>query len=252
MIYILPLIIIIILLIVFIRDYRHLHRVNPTTDILFATDPEKSQIDLMVEDGYPIVILDKIKDNLTIKDLVKKIPDTEITVNYKTKTNEETIKMKDIEKHKEDMLVLKNKNIIENANIKPSINNVLEGIHRNWVYYPETNMYSHIVSKDTRIPLRKNEDDTNLIIVMEGSLRIFLISPLFSDNLYETNNQTEIDIWNPDFKKYPEYKKVKVSSDVVQEKEILYIPPKWWYAIYSPGQSFIIQVQRDNLISKYF
>jgi hypothetical protein len=251
MLYILPLLLLIAVLVAFIRDYRHLYRINPTTDILFATDPEKKQIDLMVEDGYPIVILDKIKDQLTLKDLAKNIPETQITYSYKTKDKENTIKMKDIEKHKKDMLLLKNTNIVTDSKINSSINNVLEGFNRKLVYYPETNIYSHIVSKDTRIPLRKNTNDTNIIIVMEGNIRFFMVSPLYNGNLYEENNTTPIDIWAPDYKKYPLYKNSKISSDTLHEKEILYIPPKWWYAIYTPSECFMIQVQRENMISSY-
>ena len=96
MIYLLPILLLIAVLIVIIRDYRHLHRINPTTDILFATDPDKKQLDLVVGDAFPIVIMDKIDDNLTLEDLEKKIPNEEIKYTYRSKQGENTIKIKDI------------------------------------------------------------------------------------------------------------------------------------------------------------
>jgi len=252
MILVIVLLILIAILIIIIREYWHLHSVNPTTDILLAGAPDKDQLDLMVKDGYPIIITDKIQDNLSLKDLALKIPEKEITYSYKTKAGENTIKMKDIEKHKEDILLFKNTEITKEANIDPIINTILSGFDRRFVYYPETNIYSHIISKDTRIPLRKNTEDTNLIIVMEGYIRVFLVSPLYNENLYEVAGTTPIDIWDPDNdKKYPKYSKTKIASDNVHEKEILYIPPKWWYAIYSPGTSYLVQVQRENILSQY-
>lgn len=250
-IYLLPLIIIIAVLIVIIRDYKHLHRINPTSDILFATSPDKKQLDLMIEDAYPIVILDKIEENLTLKDLEKKIPNEEIKYSYKTKEGENTIQIKDIEKYKDDMLLLKNESIIKKTGIQTTINQILEGFKRPLTIYPKTETFAHIISKDTRIPLRKNTNDTNLLIIMEGYIRIFLISPIYQKNLYEDNGTTPIDIWNPNEKKYPKYSKTKIASDTIREKEILYIPPKWWYAIYSPSSSFIIQVQQENILSQY-
>jgi len=251
MIYLLPLVLLIAVLIVIIRDYRHLHRINPTSDILFATAPDKKQLDLMIADAYPIIILDKIDDNLTIKDLEEKIPNEIIKYTYKSKDGENTIQIKDIGKYRDDMLLLKNKNIIDKSNIRSVINQILDGFKRPLTIYPSTDIYAHIVSKDTRIPLQKNTNDTNLIIVMEGNIRVFLISPLYKDNMYENNNTTPIDIWNPDLDKYPKYSKTKIASDTLREKEILYIPPKWWYAIYSPDGTFIIQVQRENILSQY-
>jgi len=251
MIYLLPLIILIALLIVIIRDYRHLHRINPTTDILFANQPNEKQLKLMLEDAYPIVIIDKMNDSLSIKDIEKKIPNENITYSYKSKEGENTIQIKDIEKYQKDMLLLKNTSIIEKLGYKKNIENILKNFDRPLTIYPTTNIYSHIVGKDTRIPLRKNKNDTNLLIVMEGYIRVFLISPMFQKNMYEKESTTPIDIWNPDTKKYPKYSKIKIASDTVRDKEILYIPPNWWYAIYSPNGSYIVQVQRDNILSKY-
>ena len=251
MIYLLPLLLLIAVLIVIIRDYRHLHRINPTSDILFATDPDKKQLETMIEDAYPIVIIDKIDENLTLEDLEKKIPNEEITYSYRTKEGNNTIKMKDITKSKEDILLLKNKSIVQKTGIQPIIDQITDGFKRPLTIYPQTEIYSHIVSNETRIPLRKNTNDTNLIIVMEGYIRVFLVSPLYQDNIYEENGITPINIWTPDLKKYPKWEKSKIASDTIREKEILYIPPKWWYAIYSPSGSFIIQVQKDNILSQY-
>jgi hypothetical protein len=251
MIYLLPLLLLIGVLIVLIRDYRHLHRINPTSDILFAEAPDKTQLDLMINDAYPIVVMNKIDENLTLEDLEKKMPNEEITYSYKTKEGDNTIKIKEITKYKDDMLLLKNKSIIEKSDINNVITQIVEGFNRPLTIYPSINTYAHIVSKETRIPLRKNTNDTNLLIVMEGHIIVFLVSPLYQDTMYETNGTTPIDIWNPDLKKYPKYSKSKIASDTVREKEILYIPPKWWYAIYSPDSSFIIQVQRDNIVSQY-
>ena len=251
MIFIVFLIAIIILLIIIIRDYRHLHRINPTTDILFATDPEKKQLDLMISDGFPIVIIDKIQDSVSLKDLSEKLPNLQITYNYKTKDTTNTIEMKDLHSHLDDFLLLKNESIVENLKLDNIIQLILYGFNRNYVYYPVTNIYSHIVSKDTRIPLRKNTFDTNIIVAMNGSFRIFMVSPLYQQNMYEKDSATPIDIWNPDMKKYPKYKSVKISSDIINEKEMVYIPPKWWYAIYAPDTTFMIQIERDNILSQY-
>ena len=118
MIFIVFLIAIIILLIIIIRDYRHLHRINPTTDILFATSPEKKQLDLMISDGFPIVIIDKIQDSVSLKDLSEKLPNLQITYNYKTKDTTNTIEMKDLHSHLDDFLLLKNESIVENLKLK--------------------------------------------------------------------------------------------------------------------------------------
>ena len=243
------LLILIIVLIVIIRDYRHLHKVNPTKDILFAKNPDEKHLSLMIADAYPIVVLDKLNDNISIKDISKIIPKTVVKYSYKSKPGDKTIYLKDLEKNIDDMLLLKDTKIVRDLKIDKIVYNIINLFNRPLTYYPKANIYSHIVSKDTRIPLRKNTNDTNVIIVMNGNIRIFMVSPLYQKNMYESNNTSPINMWDPDMKKFPLYKSVKISSDNIYEKEFIYIPPNWWYAILSPVNSFMIQIQRDNILS---
>ena len=86
------------------------------------------------------------------------------------------------------------------------------------------------------------DSDHNLFIQIYGSKLITLISPEDSENCYPTNKTwydgfSPIDVLNPDYTKYPRFKKITKYQSLIKDGDMVYIPKGWWHDIRSMEDS---------------
>ncbi|KAI9366268.1 hypothetical protein BD770DRAFT_375791 [Pilaira anomala] len=86
----------------------------------------------------------------------------------------------------------------------------------------------------------------NLLVQVVGSKYLRLISPQQTEFVYPRTglmtNTSEVDVNNQDNEKYPRFKQVDYVECVLQQGEILYIPPKWWHFVKSLETSFSVSL----------
>lgn len=77
-----------------------------------------------------------------------------------------------------------------------------------------------------------------------GTKQIFLYPPEDADNLYPfegmLSNTGQADPLNPDYEKFPNFKKASGTMCYLGPGEMLFIPPGWWHHIVSLSPSFSI------------
>ena len=54
------------------------------------------------------------------------------------------------------------------------------------------------------------------------------------------SNNSRIDVENPDYEKFPSYLGVPYWQGVIEEGDMLYIPPKYWHFVKSLSVSFSV------------
>ncbi|XP_011151408.1 lysine-specific demethylase 8 [Harpegnathos saltator] len=85
----------------------------------------------------------------------------------------------------------------------------------------------------------------NLLSQVFGYKRIILYHPDETNNLYPyttklLNNTAQTDPINPDYNKWPNFRKAKGFMCYLKPGEMLYIPPKWWHHVTALSPSFSI------------
>lgn len=85
-----------------------------------------------------------------------------------------------------------------------------------------------IGQKDTSIGLHyDSEHDTAWVAVISGSKQVVLLSPDQEKYLYDGH----VDCFNPDLEKFPLYANAKPVECILNQGEIIHIPPDWWHQI---------------------
>ncbi|KAF7994376.1 hypothetical protein HCN44_003848 [Aphidius gifuensis] len=84
----------------------------------------------------------------------------------------------------------------------------------------------------------------NLLCQVLGTKQIFLYPPEDAENLYPfegmISNTGQADPLNPDYEKFPNFKKASGTMCYLGPGEMLFIPPGWWHHIVSLSPSFSI------------
>ncbi|XP_066594411.1 bifunctional peptidase and arginyl-hydroxylase JMJD5 isoform X1 [Prorops nasuta] len=85
----------------------------------------------------------------------------------------------------------------------------------------------------------------NLLCQVFGLKRVILYPPEDTEYLYPydtrlLDNTAQVDPGNPDYEKWPAFKKAKGIICLLNPGEILFIPPKWWHHVTSLTPSFSI------------
>ena len=97
-------------------------------------------------------------------------------------------------------------------------------------------------AKGTITPLHHDENAL-LHIQIKGRKHWKFISPCFTHKVYNHKSVfSEVDIFNPDYNKYPLLKDVKVLETTVEEGETMFLPIGWWHAVESLEPSISISM----------
>jgi len=119
----------------------------------------------------------------------------------------------------------------------------LHKILRNNDYFLRPPMVSHCNydlcsgSLHSFTPLRYNLNYRNYLSIIEGQIKIKLISPIYSKYLYEIKDyenfefRSPINPWNIEKKYKKDFDKVKFIEIDMKPGQIIYIPAFWWYSI---------------------
>lgn len=91
----------------------------------------------------------------------------------------------------------------------------------------------------------------NLLCQVLGKKRVILANPDETSKLYAhehfiLNNTSQVDVEKIDYDKFPLCKNVKFLKVLLQQGDILYIPPKWWHHVRSLSPSFSISYWFDQ------
>ena len=92
-------------------------------------------------------------------------------------------------------------------------------------------------------------DDLSFIYVIQGKKKINFISPEYNENMYEKNMYTQYARWshvnfkNPDYKKHPKYKQVKITSYILEKGDCCYIPQNWWHSVENLDKTIAVTYQ---------
>lgn len=107
-------------------------------------------------------------------------------------------------------------------------------------------------TRDTVTPLHFDSYH-NIFVQVGGSKRVKLIDPDFCDKLYVSKqgglesqgNVSQVDVEDPDLKRFPLFRDVKVLECVVHPGDILFIPKGWWHHVRSLTTSFSVNFWMD-------
>ncbi|KAG6554541.1 hypothetical protein Mapa_003920 [Marchantia paleacea] len=85
----------------------------------------------------------------------------------------------------------------------------------------------------------------NLFAQVVGQKYVRLYSPAHSSHLYPFTesmlmNSSQVDLDGPDLLNFPEFEKTSGMEYVLEEGDMLYIPPKWWHYVKSLSPSFSV------------
>ncbi|EPB92280.1 hypothetical protein HMPREF1544_00849 [Mucor circinelloides 1006PhL] len=86
----------------------------------------------------------------------------------------------------------------------------------------------------------------NLLCQVVGRKYLRLISPLQSDLVYPREglmtNTSQVDIDHVDLNQFPRFKEANYCDCILEEGQVLYIPPKWWHYVKSLETSFSVSL----------
>lgn len=85
----------------------------------------------------------------------------------------------------------------------------------------------------------------NLLSQVIGQKYVRLYSPDVGSGMYPfsesmLSNSSQVDLDNPDYIKFPLAKNLPFLDCILEEGEMLYIPPKWWHYVRSLSSSFSV------------
>ncbi|MGJ5628679.1 cupin-like domain-containing protein [Nostoc sp. CALU 1950] len=108
-------------------------------------------------------------------------------------------------------------------------------VRNKYKYYPGHILIGH---KDTSIGLHYDSHHLNAwIAVISGKKRVVLLSPDQGDFVYDG----EVDTFNPDLEKFPLYANAKPIEFILNQGEIINIPPDWWHHVKNIEDSITLQ-----------
>jgi len=159
------------------------------------------------------------KEDMLLKDYINQIKNTESNDTYMT-ANNHAFKNTRLKELFEDV-----------GDLPPYLSKDKIGVWHLWVG-----------PKGTVTPLHHDENAL-LHIQIKGSKRWKLISPFYSHKVYNHRSVfSQVDIYNPDYQKFPEFKDVDILEVVVEEGETMFLPVGWWHAVDSLEPSISISM----------
>lgn len=111
------------------------------------------------------------------------------------------------------------------------------------------------IGKNTRSGLHFDYTD-NFLVQIYGIKKVFLVAPEENRYLYplsENFTKTQMNPLEPDFIRFPKFKKATVFEGEIAPGEVLFIPKGWFHYIYAPNESISLNCwYGDELDAKAF
>ncbi|EEZ99556.1 Lysine-specific demethylase 8-like Protein [Tribolium castaneum] len=90
-----------------------------------------------------------------------------------------------------------------------------------------------------------HDPKNNFLVQVFGTKQLILYSPDDTFCLYPhestlLSNTAQVDPFNPDLDKYPNFRNAKAVKCILEAGEMLYIPPKWWHHVTALEKSFSV------------
>jgi len=134
-----------------------------------------------------------------------------------------------------------------------SFNNLIN-TELNYYLIPMAISYNYkIVNEDikTKNKLIKETSSRHLIFQLKGTQKIILFNPAQAQYLYPNNNESKIDYWNQNLKKFPLINKAQFIEIILREGQLMYIPKKWWYTTKSVENTTHISSKSESIFSLF-
>lgn len=257
-------IILLILVIFTFLNIRYNNKVNNELNILQLTNPHKQLLEENISQLSPSIITDAIEqypdiDNINIHSLTKSNINKNIKI-YKIMNN----KQKEIIYTPTNTFlnwIIKNniKEPNENFSLEDDSNFLTEfklynkfNEFANYYLPPFTASKKYLVSignKYIKSDIERVNNGRLIICQIEGSRRYYLFNPEQSKFLYKSNNYnngktlSQINFWNQDHKKYPDFEKSQYMEIIIRKGQMLYIPKYWWYCSENSDISITIKME---------
>jgi ribosomal protein L16 Arg81 hydroxylase len=269
-------IILFIILIILIIHTIYTFKVNNELNIIQINNPSKNILEDNFRKKSPMIItgmlekwnfIDKMKlKNLKTQKIKIKINNSIIEQN-KTKIIYKTLEeylnwIENLEKNKDSDEVEKyvldnsiNVYCAENENLLQEMNILGEVKEESSMLlsplslvntYPVWIGHSH-----SKTGLHYDTDYRNLLCQIEGQKKIYLFSPDQTQYLYPSNKFdngavcSQVDFWNIDNKKFPEFNKSSYIEILLSPGQIFSIPPYWWHAVENIGTNVAISIRSE-------
>lgn len=258
--------IILLLFVIFliILNLRYNNKTNNKLTILQLTNPHKQIFEENIKQLSPSIIVDVIEpnfevDNFNLKYLQKKNIDKNIKlVKQLSNSNTETIytsykvfidwiSKNDKIKTKDIFYLKNNYTILKDLEIYSSFDKFAK------YYIPPmtlSNRYSLTIENKFVKPDIERVDHTRFLICqMQGTRKYYLFNPEQEKYLYKNKSYTDgvitsqIDFWNYNSDKYPDYNKSQYMEIIIRENQMIYIPKFWWFCYENTETSITISIE---------
>jgi quercetin dioxygenase-like cupin family protein len=125
---------------------------------------------------------------------------------------------------------------LEILGLKPKLNAIFSKA------FPRNNLFHTSFSfwcggKGTTTAWHTDMEDKTYLYVIKGKKKVRLASPKFNKNMYPKTKYyfaslwSQVDFLNPDYERFPLYKKVKIEEVVLNDGDAIHIPRHWWHCV---------------------
>ena len=259
-------ILIILLIILFITHYSYNLHSNSEYTILQLSKPTPTILENNLLKKLPTIITDEVDtwqdfQNFHIDDLTKN--NTEIKLQSSIVEQQNT-KLENISLNKFIEWLQKIKDNKENIYCYDSL------IFDNHPLFSNINEYTTKISSPTNIKneykliigpsntkhgLYTNKKYRHFIVQLQGTRKLYLFCPdelkyLYPSDKYHPDGYTsQVNFWNINKKKFPDFNKAKYIEILLKPKQILYIPSHWWYASENIDTNVSIYINSEPAIN---
>lgn len=113
------------------------------------------------------------------------------------------------------------------------------------------NFTLNIENRGFKSQILKSDSYRYLFAQIDGRKKLILFNNLQTKYLYIKNNKSQVDFWNQDLKKYPDFSKSKYIEILVSNGQMIYIPPGWWFCYENIDNSIYVSCKSESFFS-YF